>query len=108
MKELLPKLTSRLHGHSSSPQADVPSYRALIPKDDPLGDKISHAYLWPRVAQFFREKDVIVAETGTSSFGVLDVPLPHGSVYVSQTLWGSIGWTVGMSYGVVIRLTEFT
>lgn len=32
---------------------------------------------------------------GTSNFGILDVPLPEESVFVSQILYGSIGWTVG-------------
>ena len=32
---------------------------------------------------------------GTSNFGILDVPFPEGSVFVSQILWGSIGWAVG-------------
>ena len=36
---------------------------------------------------------------GTSSFGVLDIPLPAGATFVSQILWGSIGWTVGSTLG---------
>lgn len=35
---------------------------------------------------------------GTSNFGLLDVPLPHESVFVSQILWGSIGWATGQPY----------
>ncbi|KAJ7471878.1 hypothetical protein FB451DRAFT_1470874 [Mycena latifolia] len=35
-----------------------------------------------------------ISEThaGTSNFGILDVPLPEQAVFVSQLLWGSIGW----------------
>lgn len=39
---------------------------------------------------------VLTVLPGTSSFGILDVPLPENSVFVSQILWGSIGWTVGV------------
>ena len=33
--------------------------------------------------------------TGTSNFGLIDVPLPDQSVFLTQILYGSIGWTVG-------------
>lgn len=95
MKELLPKLTARLHAYSDAAQKlAVPKFVAPLPKED--HEIISHAWFWPRMGQFFRPKDVIVAETGTSSFGILDIPLPEDSVFLSQILWGSIGWTVGM------------
>ena len=32
---------------------------------------------------------------GTSNFGLLDVPFPAESIFVSQILWGSIGWATG-------------
>jgi pyruvate decarboxylase len=32
---------------------------------------------------------------GTSNFGILDVPMPDKSVFVSQILYGSIGWATG-------------
>jgi pyruvate decarboxylase len=28
----------------------------------------------------------------------LDIPLPEGAVFVSQILWGSIGWTIGITF----------
>jgi pyruvate decarboxylase len=47
----------------------------------------------------FRERLVLIGKffvaEGTSNFGILDIPLPDKSVFVSQILWGSIGWTVG-------------
>ncbi|KAA1469815.1 pyruvate decarboxylase [Dentipellis sp. KUC8613] len=110
MKELLPALTARLHPFSSAGLAiPVPRFEAPLPDaaSDPLGaETISHAWLWPRVAQFFREKDVVLAETGTSSFGVLDVPLPKDAIFVSQILWGSIGWTVGSTLGAALAARE--
>ncbi|CDO69055.1 hypothetical protein BN946_scf184992.g4 [Trametes cinnabarina] len=98
MKRLLPKLTSRLQPFKEGAvQFDVPKYEHPVPQED--NDEISHAWLWPRVGQFFKSRDIIVAETGTSSFGVLDTPLPPDSIFVSQILWGSIGWTVGATLG---------
>lgn len=98
MKRLLPKLTARLQPlKGDALQVSVPKFELPLPQED--NEIISHTWLWPRVGQFFRPKDIIIAETGTSSFGVRDVPLPSGAVFVSQILWGSIGWTVGSTLG---------
>jgi len=32
---------------------------------------------------------------GTSTYGILDVVFPENAIFVSQILYGSIGWTVG-------------
>ncbi|KAI0920093.1 hypothetical protein AcV7_006086 [Taiwanofungus camphoratus] len=101
MKRLLPKLTARLQPYRDDARAlPVPPYRLPVPKED--NDIITHTWLWPRVGQFFRQKDIVVAETGTSSFGVLDVPMPTGAIFMSQILWGSIGWTVGSTLGAAL------
>lgn len=50
--------------------------------------------------------DVIITETGTSSFGLLPVPLPSKVNYVSQVLWGSIGWSVGATLGCALAAAE--
>ncbi|EMD33924.1 hypothetical protein CERSUDRAFT_107720 [Gelatoporia subvermispora B] len=105
MKRLLPKLTSRLHPFKEGAiKLDVPKFGLSVPQDN--SDVITHEYFWPRVGEFFRPKDVIVAETGTSSFGILDVKLPSGAVFVSQILWGSIGWTVGSTLGAAMAAKE--
>ena len=47
-------------------------------------EAITHAYLWPILSSFFKEGDVIVGETGTSSFGILDTTLPKNITLVLQ------------------------
>nr|GAT60368.1 pyruvate decarboxylase [Mycena chlorophos] len=102
MKELLPQLTSRLQ--PAKKLFPVPPFTAVLPQEN--NDIISQAYFWPRVGQFFKPQDVIVAETGTSSFGVLDVPFPDKSVFLSQILWGSIGWTTGATLGAAFAAQD--
>ena len=80
-----------------SQQILVPPF--VYPVPDEPGDVISHAWFWPRVGQFFKPKDVVIAETGTSGFGIIDVPLPKEATLVTQVLWGSIGYTVGALLG---------
>jgi hypothetical protein len=95
MKQLLPKLTARLQAfRKDAERLQIPRYQMVVPKDEDRQD-ITHAWLWPRLGGFFRKKDVVIAETGTACFGVLDVPLPEDARFVSQILYGSIGWTVG-------------
>jgi pyruvate decarboxylase len=105
MKRLLPRLTARLQATQEGVRlAPIPRFITPTPKE--VTSTITHAWLWPRMGTFFKSKDVIVAETGTSNFGVLDVPLPPGSIFVSQILWGSIGWSVGSALGAAIAARE--
>jgi TPP-dependent 2-oxoacid decarboxylase len=50
--------------------------------------------------------DIIITETGTSSFGLTNVPLPSHSTYVAQILWGAIGWSVGATLGCALAAKE--
>ncbi|KAJ7640546.1 pyruvate decarboxylase [Mycena rosella] len=105
MKELLPLLTARLQSCSAAARKiPVPDFTAVVPKED--NDIISQAWLWPTMGKFFKPKDVIIAETGTSSFGIVDIPLPEKSIFVSQILWGSIGWTVGSTLGAALAARD--
>jgi len=97
-KRLLPNLTAKLAEFKEAAQKIyVPPFTYPIP-DEP-NDIISQAYLWPRVGKFFQPKDIIIAETGTSSFGIIDVPLPKDATLITQVLWGSIGFSVGATLG---------
>lgn len=105
MKHLLPKLTARLAPlQPSASKIPVPRFTLTIPSDS--SPEITQDWFWPRLGKFFQPKDVVVAETGTSSFGILDVPLPDGAIFVSQILWGSIGWTVGSTLGAALAAKD--
>ncbi|KDQ21760.1 hypothetical protein BOTBODRAFT_50327 [Botryobasidium botryosum FD-172 SS1] len=67
---------------------------------------ISQSYLWPTMGRWYKEGDVIISETGTSNFGILEVPLPKGTSLVSQVLWGSIGYSVGATLGCALAAKE--
>ncbi|KAL7409361.1 thiamine diphosphate-binding protein [Mrakia frigida] len=67
---------------------------------------ITQKYLWPRMQHFFKEWDVILADTGTSAFGILDIPFPKTAIALSQVLWGSIGWSVGATLGAAQAARE--
>ncbi|EKM49816.1 uncharacterized protein PHACADRAFT_167159 [Phanerochaete carnosa HHB-10118-sp] len=105
MKHLLPKLTERMQPFKEDVKAiDVPEFTLPVSQED--NDKISHLWLWPRLGQFFKKGDIIVAEAGTAYFGALEIPMPGGSVFMSQFLWCSIGWTVGSTLGAAIAARD--
>lgn len=105
MKRLLPAVTSRLaHVHPIASKAPVPHLQHPIPNDP--SPTITHDWLWPRVGAFLRPKDVVVAETGTSAFGMLEVTLPKDVKFLAQILWGSIGWTTGATLGAALAARD--
>ena len=55
-----------------------------IRKRETESEMITYAYLWPRLSSFFKEGDIIVGDTGTSSFGILDSTLPKNITLVLQ------------------------
>nr|AJP77091.1 indole-3-pyruvic acid (IPA) decarboxylase [Tricholoma vaccinum] len=105
MKELLPKLTEKLVSYRDrASHIEVPRFFNTVPNEG--DDKITHSWFWPRVGDFLKPKDVIITETGTSNFGLLEVPLPPKSTLVNQVLWGSIGWATGDTLGASLAARE--
>ena len=58
---------------------------------------------WPYVAQnIIQPDDVVAAEAGTSLFGLLWQKLPKNVSFISQILWGSIGYSLPAIFGAVL------
>ncbi|SPO28427.1 probable PDC1 - pyruvate decarboxylase, isozyme 1 [Ustilago trichophora] len=108
MKKLLPKLSALLAKDGAKRLQETkkvaPKFENVLPQD--ASDTITQEYLWPRMGQFFQPKDQVIVETGTSSFGMLEAKLPAQTKWVSQVLWGSIGWSVGATLGVALAARE--
>ncbi|KAI9636386.1 thiamine diphosphate-binding protein [Dioszegia hungarica] len=92
--------------HGDSFAEKIKADRVEVPLSEPKGQEIKHDWFWGRMGKFFRDDDIIITETGTSSFGLLNVPLPSKCTYVSQILWGAIGWSVGATLGCVLAARE--
>ena len=67
---------------------------------------IDTAYLYPRLEQFFKEGDQIIAETGTVSMGLGMAHLPKQARFYNQTLWGSIGWATPAALGAALANSQ--
>ncbi|SGZ53252.1 CIC11C00000003606 [Sungouiella intermedia] len=108
MKELLLKLVS-----SSALKSAVANYKPEKLNKDPVEkndlsneSNITQLYLWSRLSGFLKEGDVVVTETGTSSFGIVQTKYPNNTLGISQVLWGSIGYSVGSAFGAVMAAEE--
>ncbi len=60
---------------------------------DPAGP-LTQAHLWQALASWTRPDTTVVAEQGTSFFGMCTERLPGGAKFIAQPLWGSIGYTL--------------
>lgn len=96
MSELLPLLTEKL------PEKAAPIDFGPRVRPEPIDDstqEITHNYLWNKVPSYIAPNSIVVAETGTAEFGVFNMDSPKGATFISQILWGSIGYTVGAALG---------
>jgi len=92
----LTKSVSKNFGYKAKPPI-LPSK----PKGN-ANDPITAEAMFTRYRDFFKPNDQIVIETGSSSSGIVPLPLPDGAVIHGQSLWGSIGWATGAALGVAM------
>lgn len=57
-----------------------------------------HAF-WQSIQKFLRAGDIVLADQGTAAFGAATLTLPAGVTFISQPLWGSIGYTLPAAFG---------
>jgi pyruvate decarboxylase len=75
-------------------------------KENTKSEIISHAWLWPRFGQWVDSGDIIVTETGTSNFGIMETRFPADVMAINQYLWGSIGYATGAVQGAALAAKE--
>lgn len=98
---LLAGIGPRVANYTPGP---VPQQKVVASPGD--NAPISQEWLWSRVSTWFREGDIIITETGTSAFGIVQSRFPDNCLGISQVLWGSIGFTVGATLGAVMAAQE--
>jgi indolepyruvate decarboxylase len=103
MKDILAELTRRVtRRHGESPIQP----RSLGEAAGRGSDPITIEALYPRWANFLKPNDIVIAETGTCSMGLVFAPIPQGATYHNQTLWGSIGWATPAAFGAAVAAPE--
>ncbi|UZJ50705.1 hypothetical protein CBS101457_000025 [Exobasidium rhododendri] len=69
-------------------------------------ETLCQADYWSLLEPVLRPDDVLVIEEGTSMAGTAAFTLPKGCAYVSQPVWGSIGYSLGALLGTLIAAPE--
>lgn len=102
LSELFEKLIDGSAGTSKTRAVNPPRRSARAATQAPLTQK----YYWEALEQFLRPGDVIIAEDGTSNTGATEMRLPPDCSFVTQAVWGSIGYTVGALLGTLCAAPE--
>ena len=91
------------------PQVTNRATRRFTPATAAAGDhgngsngsaKLTQAAYWQAIQGYIRSGDVLVAEDGTS-YASAGLRLPPNCSFVSQVIWGSIGYSVGSLLGTL-------
>jgi alpha-keto-acid decarboxylase len=64
-------------------------------RDEPLNQKV----LWDRFCDALTPGNIVLADQGTSFYGMATHRLPQGVTFIGQPLWGSIGYTLPATLG---------
>ena len=64
-------------------------------RNEPLSQKL----LWDRFCHALTPGNVVLADQGTSFYGMATHRLPRGVTFIGQPLWGSIGYTLPATLG---------
>lgn len=83
----------------------VPTLKLINSPNEPE-TPLTQEWLWTKVSSFLREGDIVITETGTSAFGIVQTRFPSNTIGISQVLWGSIGYSVGATLGAVAAADE--
>ena len=106
MKEALQLLNTKVKAAAAHYKvAPVPNIK-MANTPATTNTKLSQEWLWTRVSSWFREGDIILTETGTSAFGIVQSRFPNNTIGISQVLYGSIGYSVGATLGAVMAARE--
>ncbi len=65
-------------------------------------EALTSNYIYPRLQEFVKDNDIIVAETGIVPHGIAPMKFPANAELQTQTLWGSIGWATPATLGVCL------
>ncbi len=81
---------------AASPLDESPRAAAETPaRDQPVTQQL----LWDRLCAALTPGNVVLADQGTSFYGMADHRLPQGVTFIGQPLWGSIGYTLPAALG---------
>ena len=87
-------------GITSPPAASATAEPARETAEAPPRERLlTQQMLWDRLCAALTPGNVVLADQGTSFYGMADLRLPQGVTFIGQPLWGSIGYTLPAALG---------
>jgi TPP-dependent 2-oxoacid decarboxylase len=78
---------------------DEPSAKQQTARTPARDQPLTQQMLWDRLCEALTPGNVVLADQGTSFYGMADHRLPRGVTFIGQPLWGSIGYTLPAALG---------
>jgi indolepyruvate decarboxylase len=91
-----------LDSHPKTPKAQLGPVASESPKAAPSTGLLTQNAYWGAIQRFIRPGDVIIAEDGTSIIGAGLLHLPENCIFISQAVWGSIGYATAALLGTMM------
>ncbi|MGZ8884611.1 MAG: alpha-keto acid decarboxylase family protein [Methylobacter sp.] len=99
MADALAELTRRLPKRTD---VNGPKPMGLGEPEGSDNDPITAQALYPRWEKFLKPNDILIQETGSSTFPMISARMPKDSVIYNQLLWAAIGWATPAAFGAAI------
>lgn len=107
MREALCAVTKALEASSPKAMPTAVTWDANSWDHPEKPEQLTQDYLWPALGRYFQSGDLIIAETGTSSYGIPMANLKDKSITMyNQTVYGSIGFATGAAVGSFVAGRE--
>jgi indolepyruvate decarboxylase len=100
LKDLLSAVTATA-GDMRHRQVSVKPARSTTGRPPVHNGPLTQNAYWSAIQGFLRPADVIIAEDGTAAIGAGALELPPECSFITQAVWGSIGYTVGCLLGTL-------
>lgn len=69
-------------------------------------EELAAASYYPRFQNMLKQDDILVVDTGTLSYGMSQVKLPSGTMFLSHGAWQSIGYGTPAALGAAVAAPE--
>lgn len=107
VKSILSKLLSSLNTLIKDGKFKYNASKKLVPQPPKSKSNLLETsvlrqeWIWDQLTNWLREGDIIIAETGTSAFGIMQTRFPNHCLGISQVLWGASGYSLGACLGAL-------
>ncbi len=103
--EVLTELLRRRTRPFPAPPAERPPVLVRDEDGDP-GEPLGQAALWSTISSWLRAGDLVMADQGTSFYGIGAHRLPGDVLFMGQPLWASIGFTLPAILGAALAIPQ--